>query len=153
MFIEDDELRDLYKTASEEHLQKLEAGLLLLERNPEDLAPLEELLREAHSLKGDSRMLGVKEVESLIHQIEHIFGQIQRGEQQISPDLCDRLYRGLDAIANLVREAVTGNSSGIKAFQVLAILMGAKQSPVERDGGASGASGGSGDGGASGASG
>ncbi|MEM9541174.1 MAG: hybrid sensor histidine kinase/response regulator [Cyanobacteria bacterium P01_E01_bin.42] len=133
MFIEDDELRDLYKTASEEHLQKLEAGLLLLERNPEDFAPLEELLREAHSLKGDSRMLGVKEVESLIHQIEHIFGQIQRGEQNISADLCDRLYRGLDAIANLVREAVTGTPSGIQAFKVLAVLMGAEQSPVTSD--------------------
>lgn len=132
MFIEDDELRNLYKIASEEHLQKLEAGLLLLEKHPEDITPLEELLREAHSLKGDSRMLGVTEVESLIHQIEHTLGQIQQQQQTMTPDLSDRLYRGLDAIGNLVQEAVTGNPSGVKTFQVLAMLMGAKeQSPIE----------------------
>ncbi|WP_204103087.1 MULTISPECIES: hybrid sensor histidine kinase/response regulator [Spirulina sp. CCY15215] len=133
MFIEDDELRNLYKTASEEHLQKLEAGFLLLERQPEDLSPLKELLREAHSLKGDSRMLGVTEIESLIHQIEHILGQIQQQQETMTPDLSDRLYRGLDAIGNLVQEAVTGNPSGVKTFQVLAMLMGAKEEVTEEE--------------------
>ncbi|NEO85436.1 MAG: hybrid sensor histidine kinase/response regulator [Spirulina sp. SIO3F2] len=130
MFIEDDELRDLYQTASTEHIQKLEAGLLALEQEPENLTPLTELLREAHSLKGDSRMLGVKDVEALIHQIEHTLQQVQKGEQVMDGQLSDRLYHGLDAIKQIVNEAVTGQPSGLKTFQVLAQLMGADPSPA-----------------------
>ncbi len=130
MFIEDEELRNLYQTASEEHLQKLEAGLLQLEKSPEDLSPLEELLREAHSLKGDSRMLGVNTVEKLIHQIEHLLGGIQRQEVTLTPELSDRFYQGLDAVRKLVNEAVTGNPSGVDSFHTLALLMGAAPPPT-----------------------
>jgi len=59
MYIEDEELRELYKTSSSEHLQKLEADLMILEKNPQDSSAMEDFLREAHTLKGDSRMLGL----------------------------------------------------------------------------------------------
>jgi two-component system chemotaxis sensor kinase CheA len=123
--IDDEELRQLYKTASQEHLQKLETGILQLEKNPDDKSPLPELLREAHSLKGDSRMLGVGDVETLTHQIEHILGGIDRGETQLTAELSDRIYQSLDAIAKLVTEAVTGQASNVDTFAVLAQLMGA----------------------------
>ncbi|WP_072622982.1 hybrid sensor histidine kinase/response regulator [Spirulina major] len=130
MFIEDEELRNLYKTASEEHLQKLEAGLLQLEKQPDQLSSLDELLREAHSLKGDSRMLGVNSVEKLIHQMEHTLGEVQRGEVVMTPELSDRFYHGLDAIQKLVTEAVTGEPSGVDTFHILAQLMGAAPPPT-----------------------
>ncbi len=88
------------------------------------MATLEELLREAHSLKGDAGMLGAKDVSTLAHQIEHLLGAIQRGEQEMSPDVSDRLFQGLDALGKLVEEAVTGEPSGINTFYVLASLMG-----------------------------
>ncbi|MBD2006198.1 MULTISPECIES: hybrid sensor histidine kinase/response regulator [Cyanophyceae] len=125
MIVEDEELRNLFKTASEEHLQKLNDGLLHLEKHPEDQARLEELLREAHSLKGDSRMLGVRDVETLTHQLEHILGCVKRGEAQLTAQTCDRLYQGLDAMCKLVHEAVTGEPAGINTFGVLAHMMGA----------------------------
>lgn len=126
MYIEDDELRDIYKTVTPERLQKLEAGLMYLEKQPDDAATLEEFLREAHTLKGDSRMLGVNDVETLTHQLEDCMVAVKRGEKQITPELCDRLYHGLDAIRKLVNEAVTGEASGVNIFLVLAQLMGAE---------------------------
>jgi two-component system chemotaxis sensor kinase CheA len=129
--IEDDELRNLYKVSSEEHLQKLEAGILHLEKYPDDESPLEELMREAHSLKGDSRMLEVNNVETLIHQVEHILGKIKRKETTLNSDLSDRLYHGLDALRKLVHEAVTGENSGVDTFHVLAHLMEADKPPQQ----------------------
>lgn len=123
--IEDSELREVFKTASEEHLQKLDEGFLYLEKYPQDLTKSEELLREIHSLKGDAAMLGVKDVSQLAHQLEHLLGEITRGEQVISPEISDRFSVGLDAIYKLVQEAVTGEPSGINTFHVLATLMGA----------------------------
>lgn len=126
--IEDTELRNIYKTASEEHLQNLEDGLLHLEKYPQDRAKLEDLLREAHTLKGDSRMLGVASVETLLHQLEEILAAAKRGDRPLTAEICDRLYPGLDAIRKLVREAVTGEPAGVNVFYVLAQLMGADSS-------------------------
>ena len=124
--IEDEELRITFKAASEEHLQKLDEGLLYLERFPEDRARIEDLMREAHSLKGDANMLGVKDVSTLAHQLEHILGTLKLGENIVTPGLCDRLAAGLQAIRQLVREAVTGEAAGVNTFYILAYLMGAQ---------------------------
>jgi two-component system, chemotaxis family, sensor kinase CheA len=128
MMIEDEELRSLYKAASEERIQKIEEALLHLEKNPQDRAKLEGLLRETHSLKGDSRMLGVTDVETLTHQIEEILGAVKRSEQILTPQLFDSLYLGLDAIRKIAYEAVTGQPSGVSVFYVLAQLMASESS-------------------------
>jgi two-component system chemotaxis sensor kinase CheA len=65
MMIDDEELRMTFQFASEDHLQKLDEGLLYLEKHPKDPEKLAAMLREAHSLKGDSAMLGVKDVSTL----------------------------------------------------------------------------------------
>lgn len=124
MIIEDEELRNLYKAASTEHIQNIESGLLHLENNPQDQVTLEQLLREMHSLKGDSRMLGVKDVETLTHQLEEIIGTVKHGKI-LSSQLLNSLYQGLDAIRKIATEAVGGKPANISVFHILAQLMGA----------------------------
>jgi two-component system, chemotaxis family, sensor kinase CheA len=123
MIIEDEELRDIYKTATAERLQKLEASLLRLEKQPSDSQSIDEFLREAHTLKGDSRMLGVMDVEKITHQIEDRIAAVKRGETRLSDPLFDRLYQGLDAIRELIHEAVTGTKAAIDLVPILARLM------------------------------
>ena len=125
MYIEDEELRELYKTSSSEHLSKLESSTLILEKNPQDSSALEEFLREAHTLKGDSRMLGLDDIEMLVHHLEDCVEGIKAGKGEITPELCDRLYQGIDAIDRLAHEAVTGEAVEVDTFKVLASLMGA----------------------------
>jgi two-component system chemotaxis sensor kinase CheA len=133
MIIEDEELRGLYKVASAEHIHKIESGILHLEKHPQDNAKLEEILREAHSLKGDSRMLGVSDAESLIHQIEEIFASVKKGETRLTSDLCDRLYKGIDSVSKIAREAVTGEPANVSVFYALAQLMGAGADEADTD--------------------
>ncbi|WP_292768003.1 hybrid sensor histidine kinase/response regulator [Nostoc sp. NOS(2021)] len=141
MMIDDEELRDVFKVASEEHLQNLDDGLLHLENHPDDLAVLEALMREAHSLKGDANMLGVKDVGTLAHQIEHVLIQLKRQEKPISAPgnaatdtPYERLAHAIAAIRKLVHEAVTGEPARVDTFYALAELMGAGK----REGGESG---------------
>ena len=138
-FIEDEDFRDIYKTTSEERLQKLEAGLLHLEKHPDDETTLDELLREAHSLKGDSRSADLKNVETLTHAFEEVLLSIKRQQivftQKVSDcprgtSVADRLYQGLDAIALLVHEAVTGQQSNVDTPGVLEQLMEAIAAPT-----------------------
>lgn len=129
MFIEDEELRGLFKTASEDHLQQLDAGLLHLEKHPDDLACLENLMREAHSLKGDANMLGVREVGALAHEIEHVLGQVRRQEITFSPELGDRVSEVLEVMRELVHEAVTGEHATVNPVHALARFLGAETPP------------------------
>lgn len=125
MFIEDEELRSLYQVASTDHLNAIESSLLHLEKNPQDQSQLATLLRAAHSLKGDSRMLGVQDAETLVHQMEELLSAVGRGEQSFSPSIYDRLYKGLDAVRRVAHEATTGEASNVSLFHVMAQLMGA----------------------------
>lgn len=131
--IDDPELRDIYKTACAERMQKLEECLMHLEKHPGDREQLEDFLREIHTLKGDSRMLGVQGVETLTHQIEEVLAGVKRGESNLTAELCDRLYQGLDAMRQFVHEAVTGAAPSVNLFYVLARLMGAQSTPANED--------------------
>ncbi|MBE8989935.1 hybrid sensor histidine kinase/response regulator [Nostoc sp. LEGE 12450] len=133
MIIDDEELRDVFKVASEEHLQNLDDGLLHLESHPDDLAALEALMREAHSLKGDANMLGIKDIGTLAHQIEHVLTQLKQQENPASSlgngttdSPYERLAHAIAAIRKLVHEAVTGEPARVDTFSVLAELMGAQ---------------------------
>ncbi|WP_295384679.1 response regulator [uncultured Thiodictyon sp.] len=100
--IDDQELRDLFRAESAEHLQKIEAGLLQLERTPHDAPLLDEVFREAHSLKGAARMLGLREVQNLAHGIESLLGEARAGKLQIDSTLVPPQLATLDRIRHLV---------------------------------------------------
>jgi len=121
-YIDDDELRDTFRIAGEEHLQKLDEGLLHLENYPNDAAKLEEVLREIHSIKGDSGMLGVSALVPLAHEWEQQLIPVKEGEIEFSEELSDRLYNGLNAIRAVINEAITGDNTGVDIEGAIAAL-------------------------------
>ncbi|MDD5037357.1 MAG: hybrid sensor histidine kinase/response regulator [Methylococcaceae bacterium] len=126
--IEDKELRELFRIESEEHLQRLDQGLLQLERTPADQTLLDELFREAHSLKGAARMMGLTEIQNLAHQIENVMGSAKRGEAALLPQT-PGLYQTLDTIRSLIREAT--DTGGVKPTQKPAETEPTAISPAE----------------------
>ncbi len=117
--IKDKELRDLFKVECFEHLQKLSDGLLLLEKDPRDKTTLDDVFREAHSLKGAARMIGVSGVEIIGHRIEDILRDATKEKTVLSSETIDRIYLGLDAIKGFVNEAVTGEATGLDVQDIL----------------------------------
>ncbi len=111
--IEDKELRELFKIEASEHLQNLDAGLLRLEKEPRDQKILEELFREAHSLKGAARMLGLLDIQNVAHTIEDLLGSAKSGKTIITKEQIDPVYATIDGIKKLVSEALTGAPSGV----------------------------------------
>ncbi|MDO8369614.1 MAG: hybrid sensor histidine kinase/response regulator [Candidatus Nitrotoga sp.] len=105
--IADKELRNLFKIESEERLQHLDDGLLRLEKTPTDQSLLEDLFREAHSLKGAARMLGLAEIQTVAHQLEDALGAARKGGAALQPEAVAEMNQTLDAIRRLVQEAIT----------------------------------------------
>ena len=84
-------LKEAFKAEAEERLSTISTSLAALEEalsSPEQQKPLLEILfREAHSLKGASRVVNLEEVESLSQSAEETFGALKKGEIGLSPEL------------------------------------------------------------------
>lgn len=109
--IADKELRDLFKTESEERLQHLDDGLLRLEKMPADQLLLEELFREAHSLKGAARMLRLTDIQTLAHQLEDTLGMAKKEGAAPQPEVVVSMNQTLEAIRRLVQMEIGGTAS------------------------------------------
>lgn len=109
MSIPDDEflktLLAAFQVEAQEHLQVMSAGLLELEKAPAasptpDL--LEDVYREAHSLKGAARAVSQPHIESLCQAMETVFAAWKRQAIQPLPADFDTLHRATDLIQQLV---------------------------------------------------
>ena len=94
-------LKIFFKEA-EEHLASLQKGLLALEKEPGDRPLLRELMRNAHTLKGSAKLVGLDEISSIAHRVEDLFEEIEKGDIQVDTRTIDLLLKGTDAISRLV---------------------------------------------------
>ena len=109
--IEDAELRQLFQAECSERLQKLDAGWLQLEKEPSNTALLEDLFREAHSLKGGARMLGLLDIQDLAHAMEDELALMRKGEAVIDAAFVQRQLKTIDHLRHLVALAVSNEST------------------------------------------
>lgn len=124
MRIDDEVLRDLFKTETGEHIECLERGLMHLEQHPRDAQRVEEVFRAAHSLKGAAKMVAVDKVETLAHLFEEALGRAHKEGHQLTTAIIDRLYAAVDSLREFCDEAVTGHPVITDLETVIARLTG-----------------------------
>lgn len=103
-----------FKLEADEHLQAMNELLLKLEKNKDKGAvkPLiEDIFREAHSLKGAARAVDAAVIESVAHGVENVFAAAKRGEIETRPALYDLLYEALDQISAGLSALAEGRQS------------------------------------------
>jgi two-component system chemotaxis sensor kinase CheA len=105
--IDDPDLRQMFKAECEERLHNLEQHLLHLEKQPALTASMDEVFREAHSLKGLARMLGVSNMEKVAHHFETVLKASQHTGQPLEVGVIERLYHGVDDLRGLAEAALT----------------------------------------------
>jgi two-component system chemotaxis sensor kinase CheA len=94
-----------FRLEANEHITTMAAGLLALEKaaTREDQLPiLENIFREAHSLKGAARAVDLMEVEMICQAVEGVFAQLKRGEFQLSAEGFDTIHSAVDTITTLL---------------------------------------------------
>lgn len=98
------ELLETFRIEAREHLQTLTNGLLKLEKvDPaEKPALVEEIFREAHSLKGAARAVDMADIEQLCQAMESVFAACKREAITLSAGAYDVLHRTLDVVTELV---------------------------------------------------
>ena len=95
----------LFLSDSRDHLQRCNELLLAWERAPGAVAPVAELFRAFHSIKGSSAALSFEPVTALAHAGEQVLGAVREGTLTPTITIVDALFAAVDGLAAAV-EAV-----------------------------------------------
>jgi two-component system chemotaxis sensor kinase CheA len=93
-----DELLETFAAEAEEDITALEAGLLALEESPDDIETRRDLLRHAHTLKGNASCVGLRALTEFAHAYESKLENLQH----VDAALIALLLSGVDAFRRLI---------------------------------------------------
>ncbi len=85
------------------HLLRLSQGVVALEQDPGNTGLLKEVFRSAHTIKGAAKMMGFAEITRITHEMESVLGVMRDGQLQLTSDISDLLFEGVDAITLLTQ--------------------------------------------------
>lgn len=101
-----DEILKIFQIESEEIINRLNNSLLLLEQKPNDKDAILLLFRDAHTLKGASRMVGFTNVQTVAHKMEDILGLAKENKIQITSNVINTLYQTVDFMSDLILKSI-----------------------------------------------
>ena len=90
-----------FQEEAQDLLQRLNEGVITLESDPENRELIDQMMRDAHTIKGSSRMVGLIEVSDVAHWLENIMVRVRDKELTYTPDMSDSFFEALDAIVYL----------------------------------------------------
>ncbi|WP_144901225.1 chemotaxis protein CheA [Halobellus captivus] len=99
-----DDLYQEFITESEESITQLNNSLLDLESNPDDIDAIDDIFRQAHTLKGNFGAMGFDNAATVAHAVEDLLDAIRNGETDVTPERMDLVFDGMDEILDILRE-------------------------------------------------
>ena len=105
-------------------LNELDEGLLQLEANPQATAPLEQVFRTMHTIKGGANMFGFENIGELAHHLETLYDLVRQGKMQVSDGLISITLHAFDKVRDLLKEkdaSKIANADGLKDHLKIAI--------------------------------
>lgn len=85
-------------------LNELDEGLLQLESNPQASAPLEQVFRTMHTIKGGANMFGFENIGELAHHLETLYDLVRQGKMQVTDGLISITLHAFDKVRDLLKE-------------------------------------------------
>ncbi|OXM16004.1 chemotaxis protein CheA [Paenibacillus herberti] len=107
---------------SQDHLQALNENLLKLEGDPTDLSFVQVIFRSAHTLKGMSATMGFEDMASLTHEMENVLDLVRNSKLSMDAFIFDVLFKGLDALENMVGDITNGGQGKADVSNIVASL-------------------------------
>ena len=135
--METNQYMDMFLDESREHLQSLNEGLLSLEDNAEDLSVLNDIFRNAHTLKGMSATMGYNKTAELTHEMEDVLDLLRKEQLKISEDIIDTLFKCVDSLEQMIDNISNGDPEDMVDVSALVTKLSALSSgkPVPAAGG------------------
>ncbi len=106
-----------------EHLDEMEANLIRLEEEPENREIIDDIFRDAHTIKGSSAYLGLKVTSELAHKLENLLEAVRQGELEVNSALIDTLISGKDRMALLIDDVAKNHEELTDTEDILADIL------------------------------
>jgi two-component system chemotaxis sensor kinase CheA len=127
----DDQYLDAFLRESEEAITALNNSLLDLESDPSDTEAMEDIFRRAHTLKGNFGAMGFDEAAKLAHAIEDLLDEMRQGEMDVTPDVMDLVFAGVDQIEAIVTAIEEEREANVDTGPIVAELRTVLKDGVE----------------------
>ena len=109
----DNQYMDMFLDESHEHLQSLNEGLLRLEENMEEVSAVNDIFRNAHTLKGMSATMGFTKIAELTHEMEDVLDLVRKEQLKLNEDIMDTLFKCLDSLEQMVDSVGNGEAEDV----------------------------------------
>lgn len=94
--------KKIYIQESDELLQQMNAGLLVIEKQPKNSEALNSIFRSAHTLKSMSASMGYRPIADLAHKMEDLLSRIRSQEVKATSNIIDLLFQSFDSLERMV---------------------------------------------------
>ncbi len=115
----DDQYLDAFIRESEEAITELNNSLLELESDPSNTEAMDSIFRTAHTLKGNFGAMGFDNAANLAHAMEDLLDEMRQGKMEVTPDLMDLVFAGVDKIEVIVGEIEEHGESGTETDEMV----------------------------------
>ena len=110
---------EIFIDETEEHLQTLSDCIMELEKEPENMDTINEILRAAHSLKGMAGTMGFKRMQRLTHDMENVFQEVRSDKVKVNSNMIDLLFKCLDAIESYLNNVKASSDEGTEDNELI----------------------------------
>lgn len=100
------EVVQIFESEIQDNISNINKLLLILEKDNSDFYAVQELFREAHSIKGAARMVGFTDIQNLAHAFENVMTMKKNNEIEITPEIVELLFSSIDYMEITIGEII-----------------------------------------------
>ncbi len=109
-----DQLLATFAEEATEEIAALETGLLTLETSPHDADLRADLLRYAHTLKGNASCVGLQTITSFAHAYEEMLERMDGNDPEVDRALASLLLSGVDTFRRLITGGIASTTGNLQ---------------------------------------
>src|ERR1035441_3014765 len=97
---------------SYENLDRLDQGLITLEKDPTDQETLASIFRTIHTIKGTSGFLAFNKLGTLTHVGENLLARLRDGQLTLNPEITTALLAMVDVVRRMLASIEADGAEG-----------------------------------------
>lgn len=121
--MEANQYKELFASEAKDILSHLNKRLVYLEKQPNDKDCLNEIFRQAHTLKGMAATMGYEDITKLTHEMESVLDLLRQEKLRAEKNIVDLLFNAFDVLEKLIdnESAEKENGGGEKTADLTAL--------------------------------
>ncbi len=104
-----------------DHLQQIEAALLMVDHNPDNPEALNSIFRSFHTIKGNAGFLGLVPMQSLAHEVESLLDLARNHKLRLNAAIITEILHSRDALQELTQQIAHALETGVLPNEIVPV--------------------------------